>query len=413
MTPADVTGSLERAADEWIAARLAHFDPFVWASREERYLRRKAFAELAIYCLVRQKFDGGHGGTIGAFVIDRVAEPGFADLIQRGPRQFLLYSAAVLYAHAQGRLTAELRVAVETVLNGRTVWSCERPPHRMLDLWHFLNGYGDPRAHRLDRDATVAASCLTFPPDPVDCTLSEAYALTHNLLFLHNFGCGGSGYLGRPGGFAVDDVMQTQIVRWLAEPNFDIVFELVMTGLLENAVDPRLAQHAVGRLLQSFDSRGFIAGPRPPASETLPVPAVVPDGAGPFMDWALHYHTNLVVASALRIMRRTVPPHLVPIDSGAVDQLAQALTDLARYELVAGAAALVDLDTNDPLLGRIIALARDYLARQRRGSGLYGYYLDEAKIHAGASRSDVPAQRQFEAELQRPLSQELDALLGR
>ncbi len=413
MSPVDAIATLERAADEWIAARLAHFDPFVWASREERYLRRKAFAELAIYCLVRQKFDGGDGSAIGAFVIDRVAEPGFAELVLRGPRQFLLYSAAVLYAHAQGQLTADVRAAVETVLNGRTVWSCERPPHRMLDLWHFLNGYGDPRAQRLNRDAIVAGSCLAFPPDPVDCTLSEAYALTHNLLFLHNFGCGGAGYMERPGGFALADVMQTQIVRWLAEPNFDIVFELVMTGLLENAVDPRLAHHAVGRLMQSFDAQGFIAGPRPPASETLPAPAIVPEGAGPFMDWALHYHTNLVVASALRVMRRTAIPHLEPIDDESLDRVAHALTDLARYELVAGAAAIVDVEGSDPLLSRIVGLARDYLARQRRGSGLYGYYLDEAKIHAGTIRSDVPAQRLFEAELQRPLSKELDALLGR
>src|SRR5665647_2230907 len=77
----------------------------------------------------------------------------------------------------------------------------------------------------------------------------------------------------------------------------------VMTGLLEDAIDPRLAEYAVGRLRRSFETNGFISGPQPPKSETLPAPAIEPEGAGPFMEWALNYHTNLVVASALRIVR--------------------------------------------------------------------------------------------------------------
>ena len=418
----DTVLKLERAADDWIAARLLHFDPFVWASREERYIRRKAFAELSLYCMVRQHFgkDDDQQRYISSFVIERVNEPGFADLVMRGPRQFLLYSAAALYAHLRNELAPASGRAVDAVLAGDTVWGCERPPHRMLDLWHFLVGYGDARASRMDRDLIVATSCLRFPPDPVDCILSEAYALTHNLLFLHNFGCGGPGYLNCPSGYRISDVMQTQIVRWLAEPNFDIVFELVMTGVLEDAVSPDLVAYTIKRQTEAVTRDGFVRGPRPPKSDPLPVPAIEPAEAGSFSDWSLHYHTNLVVASTMRVLHArwnstaTSSSLLDLPDDEVMGVLSRIFSDLAAYELLTAAAGITEISDSgrNSTVNRCLEIAREYIARQRRESGLYGYYLDEAKLHAGTPRSDEAARQKFEAELQRPVSSQIDSLIG-
>ncbi len=86
-------------ADSWILNHAQYFSPIAdWIDKKDRYLRRKSFAELAIYLYVadylgNQQVCSNFDSVMSVFVNSRE----FISLVKRHPKQLLLYGSAVNY----------------------------------------------------------------------------------------------------------------------------------------------------------------------------------------------------------------------------------------------------------------------------------------------------------------------------
>ena len=179
---------LLRRAQSWIRTKQDNFNPLVWDEKKAAYTRRKAFAELSIYAYVLGADKGRHADAeLNRFICEIANDPEYHRLVLRNPRQLLLYSAPLAYTIATKQATQSTTHCVDNVLRRPQVFAVERSAHRMMDLWQFLT-LVQRRPDWLSAKDVLALSSLSHTPNAFDCTLSESYAFTHNVLFLKNFG---------------------------------------------------------------------------------------------------------------------------------------------------------------------------------------------------------------------------------
>lgn len=382
--------SILAIADGWLDERWEQFDPFAWLSSAERYARRKSFAEAAIYLQVA----AAHGERDVAprlrdLLLDRTSHRDYAELVRRYPRHFLLFSSPILYAASQGALTRDLASAVEEVLSGATVWATERPPHRMMDLWNFCTAW--ERAWPLGAvEDLLRLSAVGLPLDPIEANLRDAYALTHNLMFLYNFGVPGPGFPGEPVELSdIGDNLEKSLVlltlRFLAELNGDVVLELLMAGAFQRRLPIGLTRLVLGWMDVQVKCHGGIPGPKQDDEHRLAV-----DDPN-FQTWYADYHTTLVAASTLRTLRRdwdVIGERANEDLAGTWDpivaqRVGEALNRLHRYELPLGIAQLHELldQRPDQLVDAALEAAVAFLQRQQTASGGIGLFPDEKHAH--------------------------------
>lgn len=136
--------STVETTDSWILKNAHYFSPIAdWLDKKDRYLRRKSFAELAIYLYVADNLSSAKiCQDFDPLMFKFVNCSEFSGLIKRHPKQLLLYGAAVNYVKHKKMLNRQAESAVDAVLKRRAVWAVERVPHRILDLWNFLAVYG-------------------------------------------------------------------------------------------------------------------------------------------------------------------------------------------------------------------------------------------------------------------------------
>ena len=399
-----LASALVELTDSWLNERAEQFDPFRWSTTDERYARRKSFAEAAIYLYVT----AAHGEPDAApklreIMLDRVSQPEYAELVRRYPRHFLLFSSPIVYASSQGELTPGLSAAVDEVLSGKTIWATERPPHRMMDLWNFCAASGkESKFESVDELLKLGAGALEL--DPVESNLRDAYALTHNLLFLYNFGVATDGIPTGPiEAHSIGDNLEASItpltLRFLAEDNLDVALELVMVGALQRRLPRGLASLVTGRTLAEAKRHGGIPGPKQDESHRLDV------DDEKFQSWYADYHTTLVAASTFRTIRRDWSVVDGRASSRTDDQwdpaiafmVGEALNRLHRYELPLSIAQFTELSDfgDNPIVAQAIEAATSFLSRQTDGEGRFGLFPDERHAH----ESVLPADRSFDIEL--------------
>lgn len=364
-------------AQKWIQCKYSNFDPLIWEEKKAAYTRRKAFAELAIYAYVlnagrKSNFDN----ELNQFIIDIANSDKFHQLLYRSPRQILLYSAPIAYAIALKQATSETVACLDNVIKCPQAVSVERSAHRLMDLWQFLT-LVERCPNWLSAKEILQFSCLSHQPSAFDCTLSEAYALTHNVLFLKNFGVRDPRFKNSWDIELNQKNMSLIIARFMYEENSDVVLELTMAlGLLGqlNGDDCRLI---LDWIKERNGNRDYIAGPRfDPDSEIK--------YSGLDQEWVTNYHTTLVAISMLLLTEKygwlsnKKPPALFDTTIEDVIRWGEAISLINRYE-IPKAIAIIDSVNNWTDFSKSVAqITCKYLRGiTNNKTGLIGYWVDE------------------------------------
>lgn len=383
---------IEETTDEWIRGHADEFSPFDMKTVRERELRFKAFSE---YCLYLYMSHGLNCEDVPPsshrLARDIIDGDEYHRYILREPHKLLLYSFPLAYGKARGIVGDDVIDTVSSAVEKRAVWGVERPPYRMMDLWHFCTVFGVDS--RWDADTIVELSVLENPIDVMNSTTSDAYALTHNVLYYHNFGIDNPSF---PAGVAPGDGHRSipgLIFRYMAEENADLVLELIMAGVLQRELPRGMIESAIAWIRELTEERGFVPGP-----DDSKHAEAVPEGEE-HRPWADHYHTNLVAAACVRLVKDNLddlPSHSGPqgdtTKSDLVD-FGEVISNLSNYQLLSGATKLrrlvddssVLLDMYPDLVDNITA----YIEDQRIGDQ-YGVWTHERAIYRklGGEESD-------------------------
>ncbi len=379
------------AAQRWLCQSATHFDPLTWGGKDAAFVRRKAFAELAVYAHV---LGPDTPAPLANLIAERVNDPAYHGLVRRSPRQLLLYSAPLMHVVRQGQATPRTLALIDEAVTRPQVHALERSPHRMMDLWQFLTvvrrcpGWLDPAA-------ILPLSSLAHLPEPFDCTLSEAYAFTHNILFLRNFGAEDPAFdIGID--YPLDRMtIALTVARFLYERNSDIVLEyLLCLGLMDQLNGADMAM-ILAWVEDHTAGAPFIRGPDMRVEDAL-----VATGLDP--DWLAHYHTTLVGAATLVVAERrgwasaTAHPPLFDAPLDEVLAWGEVVHRLNRYE-IAMAVALTDRIPRGSTFGDAArgAVARYLSTITDAETGHIGHWTDEL-----CAAGDGPAQDDLRETLQ-------------
>lgn len=364
--------ALEASATQWILDKLDNFDPLIWTEKKAAYTRRKAFAELAIYAYVQGE---ALAPEIAAFVTRIANDADYHRLLRRNPRQLLLYSAPLAFVIDRGEASRATVETLDAVLKCPQVMGVERSAHRLMDLWQFLT-LVNRRPDSLDARAILATSALAHPPTPFDCTLSEAYALTHDVLFLRNFGVAASQFAEAPDMKMDPESTALTIARFMAEENSDIVLELAMCLGLSGQLNGADAQMVLDWIVARNGDRAFLAGPSfdPDAEMAY---------SGLDQEWVANYHTTLVGLSMFALVTRqgwlaSAAPQILPENAERAVEWGAVLRAFNAYELPKALAIMDVIAHDDPFEAKIRAAIQTHIARQTDPeTGMIGFWTDE------------------------------------
>ncbi|MDE1465019.1 DUF6895 family protein [Spartinivicinus poritis] len=395
-------------ADRWIEARIDYFSPLGnWQDKKDRFLRRKAFAEAAIYMYVTEQLDGRpKNNQMRGFFIDFVNQKEFRDLVLRKANQLLLYGAAVNYVKTIGHLSQATEAAVLKVLSRKPVWAVERVPNRILDLWNFIEVFGYVNKVA-DVKSIINLSCLNHQLDVIDSTLHDVYAFTHVLLFYYNFGVFNIQIKNEKLTTDIESCLIGLVMRYCAENNFDVVLELLYVGALHKQLPRWLVEYVFVQLQRQQQADGIVRGPDNPDKSSLT------GKSDDYIIWAENYHTVLVSASTFRVIRKNwvdidlqVSDERRLLDAGnfnLLEQCGHVLFALSRYELPLAICLLKELigeGSKCKLVNEMVSYCKDYIEQQKDEEGNYGYWSDERELFC----LNGGTKEQFKQELADPIT---------
>lgn len=374
---------IKETADGWIQDNADEFSPFNLKNVQERELRFKAFSEYCLYLYMSHGLNSGDAPRSSYELADSIINDNdYHRYIRREPHKLLLYSFPLAYGSARGVIGDDVIDTVSSLVEKQAVWGVERPPYRMMDLWHFCNVVGVDC--RWDEDVVTKLSVLRNPIDVMNSSTPDAYALTHNVLYYHNFGIDHPSF---PGGAAPGKGHRSipgLIFRYVAEENADLVLELVMAGVLQRELPVGIIEPTVSWIRELTEERGFVPGPDDNKhAETVPKDQE-------HRQWAEHYHTNLVAAACVRLIEDTVDS--VPARRGQERSVTKrdlidfgsVIRNLSNYQLLSGATKLRSLaDDSAVLLDVYPDLAKTVKAyiEDQRIDGQYGVWTHEKIVY--------------------------------
>lgn len=392
----DILDEIETKCDSWLNSRASRFDPFNWSEARNRHARRKAFNEASLYLYVSHQLGFSHDvPDIEDLVRKRVNTREYCHLMQRKPREYLKFAYAVAYLSNRDTLDPRVDGITESILDEGVVWSVERPPYRMMDLWHFCRMY-DYEQDTLDSQRILENSCLQHPPNPVYSDVRQAYALTHNLLFYHNFGVPHPNFPKHPAPYDLTDVLPALLVRFVAEDDLDVALELVTVGVLQQQLSPELVWPVMSLVAKKVQEHGYVPGPERAGSACgIQRGSDQPEDNPSNEDeehWKQHYHTNLVAGMTARILRdrwQNATEQSLMTTNGAdytfeaLTELGQLLVALSEYDLRTSAQLTIELA--DSSVARaydtVFDTAVSFLRAQKTTDGEYGYWTDEKQLY--------------------------------
>jgi Domain of unknown function (DUF6895) len=385
---------LLRHAHKWIETKQDNFNPLIWHEKRAAYTRRKAFSELAIYAYVLGADQGSNADTtLNHFVSEVANNQEYHRLLLRNPRQLLLYSAPLAYVIATKQATRLTLDCLDKVLSFSQVFGVERSAHRLMDLWQFLT-LVDRRPGWLDARQVLAFSSLSHFPSAFDCTLSEAYAITHNAIFLKNFGVPDTRF-DTELEYVVDrQTISLTLARFVSEGNSDIVLELLITlGLLGqlNGDDCRLILDWVAGRNRDQD---YILGPSIDPTENIEL-------SGLDQEWLANYHTTLVACSTLILTERNdwlLETASKPLFGTTIDDIirwGEVISLINKYEIPKATAIIASIADWTEFGKFVVQQTVDYLRKiTDEDTGHIGYWTDEIK-----AANTLDGQSQLDGEL--------------
>lgn len=313
--------------EAWLCERLTHFLDL----RSEPFAPRiKALDELCLYAWLSRAQNAS-----SAPLADRLAtELKNVDLshwLDAEPGHALAFVFPTVFLAEQGTVSpgfASTKQRLVERLCDTSVWSVQRPIHRILDLLFSLELL-------TGRDFESEIACITqfsmihFPPVPSSGTCSDFYAFTHCIFFASRFGR-------RPlkASATIRRAIFSGVLRFLFERNADLICELILCLYYLDGTQVEVElRDALFPLLLLFLDKGIVEAP------ALHHDVLAEFSDGPSREWYKNYHTVLVLCVLIRT-RAAQPrydcsgvPH--PLLDASIGDLAQMGHELQQGELSA------------------------------------------------------------------------------
>jgi hypothetical protein len=219
-------------AVDWIQKNIASFDPFRGKGQPGEY-RQKALVELALLCLYLH----GHPAfsrdarvqEFLRFIRDVYRNPYFREGMFRLGNLFVAHGYLAVVLRRWGLLGEGCDwQAIQGLIDHSNITLTEQLPFRALEL-RLLLSYGGFR-HRLPSpEELFRRSMLSKPLNPLYVTDNDAYAITHTLFFLSDFGRHPIAVFSRPGARHAFWVVEHLLGMYVQRKNWDLVGELLLS----------------------------------------------------------------------------------------------------------------------------------------------------------------------------------------
>lgn len=424
----DESRALARRVTSWQDDHADEYDPFVWADKEKRRIRRKAFAESAVYLhLLSDLGKLDWAPTLTDLLVEGVNDRNYYELLPREPELVLKYGYPFLFVYAVDELGAEAQAVLDRTLDGRTPWARERVPHRQLDLYYFLQ-HLDYDTAALDAETIIEYSNANFQPDPVEATVRQMYSLTHNVMYYTNFGVESEKFPDTVVPYDLETTLTGLLLRMMAENDTDAVVELLLCGTLQRQMAPSLVRFALSWVREVSKGHDTVPGPGLQGMGASKRDRVDPElGSGSLgewdddtEEWVQHYHTAVAAGMCFNVLERDWPDLVETASSRGLDHAAHAddllrlgelLRRLSEYELEEAATTLKQV-AGTPVAAAyddVLATATDFLERQRTHDGHVGFWTDERYLYVNGGHGDPG---DFEAEMMDPCTRRCNEALA-
>lgn len=368
--------------DQWLGDNCWVANPQSWTSRQHAIMKRKSFAEVALYVYIANQL----GESCDMRLYDMISHvvlgsDDYVSLLFRSPGKILLYGTPFVALKVSGDLPESYRAKIANLVTSRNVLGTERLPHRQLDLWHFTKALGLPAP--FDGLAASKFGLLGFPPNPILCDSRDSYGLTHNIFYITNFGVVNEFFP------QYETDKKDELVRCLNglsakvlfEGNVDLLLELAICLLIMTGRHTPISRLIIDHALECFEKEKILNSPD--NSDVAEIAQEAPEES----HWFRSYHTMSVAAIAFRIFRITAAgsanfdsfEQCVPKDDMLV--VGRAMLNLMQYKLLDAASAVHTLNNNlHPDLSHLEDEILSYIIDQQRSNGSYGYFSDEVRM---------------------------------
>jgi hypothetical protein len=406
---------IESITDEWIEDRASEFDPRSWESKDAHELRRKACSEAALYLLQADKIPGESVDSpkLKEIVIEATNGPLFYELLHREPMQVRSYGYAILYASEQDELSNEkFWEFLGDRLEQKSLRAIDRLPFETLDLWHMSKIYG--RDIEVGPDEIFPLSGLPYPMDIFQVDLDDIYPFTHHLMFYRGMGMKGYDFPNEQIEYDLETELCGLTLRFLGKENYDIVLELLLSGVLHHQLPPDLVAAVLEIIRDVAEEEGkvpdYTIGDGGADTIASQVDDTLGDLGGETVEWGENYHVNLVAGYTVRGTRSEWDDLVASYsdeerpeyDRDQLLEFSRMLAAFANYNLQEGASKLESI-VDEPIVDAFPQVFDDavtFLKNQRRSDGTYGYWAKE-KLKFESMGYDTD---QFEPELIEPVS---------
>lgn len=277
--------------EDWCISNIEYFNPLKWVSAEERYVRRKSFSELSMYLYILRLHSRPINQKIRQFVLDICSSNSYAALAISKPSAFNVLLASFLYPHFEKTINTKTRFLLSEYCNEPSLSLMERVPYRYLD-WDYCCKVLDLKKDLSLQKNALSLSCLRGRPVAGLINDDDAYAITHSIFYLRNFGApvAMTSETQRFFNKNLKNDIDAVTCRYLHEQNMDVALELAASQFICHGRSSKISAYASLCANDQIRSIGFLSVP--PPSYILQLS----DVSESFRAWAERYHPLLVAA---------------------------------------------------------------------------------------------------------------------
>lgn len=281
----------------WIDHHLEAFNPLT-SERDSSALtiyQTKALGELALLCMLSARHTRGKPEpTIERFLrfIHAIWQrPQFQEKIYRQPTYFYLYLMLYVVLRQSHFIDDSAQEMIQRAIDQGYVTAVETTPMRLLDRRHMLDA-GQFQHTLPSYEELYAQTLLAQASPPFYYTDTDAYAITHTLFYLTDFGKRSTPALSGEHRSTVHWLIETLLGLYLYRKHWDLVGELLLDCYCLHRYPDILVPIAWEAVWRAQLPDGSIPGPR----FSAPRLEQMDDEQGKQYCFEQNYHTTLVHA---------------------------------------------------------------------------------------------------------------------